>query len=65
VTQLTALAARCDALDAKVRRLMTNPAGLSTGGQAVAVALAVSLELGLLAECAAALRAEAAKGDAT
>lgn len=51
----TALAQRCDALDQKLRRIIEGD--LSASGKATAVALLVTLEANIFAECATALRA--------
>lgn len=50
-----ALAGRCEALDEKLRRIVGHRQ-LSPSGQATAIALIVTLDLNLFAECAAALR---------
>jgi hypothetical protein len=51
------LAERCEEADRKLRRLINNEADLSPSGQAVAVALLMSLHGTLFIECATALRA--------
>lgn len=53
------LAERCERLDGKIQRAILNETGLSAGGQAIAIAMLVTLEAGLLLEVAAALRTSA------
>ena len=54
---LLSLAARIEAVEGKIRSTMHPDAGLSTAGVATAIAMIVTLEFGLFAEVAAALKA--------